>query len=131
MSDKTNVKTFQAVVDLIKAARDAEMASINVQLEALAIPSAATHNVRLLFGGSNDAYYLNLVKRPAGNTAAQALAVAQAAEMAQAALAPYAAVPDAGRGNACCTRRRGDGDGAPGVVTAGQTVQIEWPASGR
>ena len=145
-SDKTNIKTFKAVVGLIKAARDAGMASINVQLEALAIPSAATnnvrHNVRLIFGGSNSAYYLQSLEVLA-NTAAQALAAAQAAEMAaQAALAPYAAVP--AKPGALMPAAPGgevplppppppDGTGqlermtvkVPPGVTAGQTVQIE------
>ena len=125
VSDKTNVKTFLAVVALIKAARDAQMASVNVQLEALAIPSAATQNVRLLFGGSNAAYYLNLVKRPAGYTAAQALQVAQAAELAaQTALAPYAAVPTRLANPAAAGEQNMTVMVPPGVA-AGQTVQIQ------
>lgn len=126
-ADEADTKKFQAVTDLIKAARNTEMASINVQLEAL-LTSSSTHNVCLQFGGANDAYYLDVVKRSAGNTAALALAEAQAAETAaQAALAPYAAVPakpaaamPAARGGEVKVTVK-----VPPGVTAGETVQIE------
>ena len=103
------------------------MARINVQLEAL-YTSSSTHNVCLQFDIPNAAYYLDLVKRSPGDTAARALRKAKAAETAaQAALAPYAAVPakpavamPAPRGGEVKVTVK-----VPPGVTAGETVQIE------
>ena len=150
VSDKTNINTFLAVAALIKATRDAHMAAINVHLDTFPIPAPPRHNVRLCFGGSNAAYYLNLVRRPASYTAAQALQEAQAAEAkAQAALARYATVPPptdpmawmpnlpaAGIVTGMPANLAAQPGGLvsvqvpPGVV-AGQTVEIEVPGVGR
>jgi len=81
--DKTKINAFKAVAAQIKATRDVHMASVNVQLDGIALPrSRSVHNVRLCFGGGNSAYYLDAVPRPQGYSAAQVLQEAQAAEQA-------------------------------------------------
>jgi len=130
VSDKTNINTFSAVAALIKATRDAHMASINVHLDTFAVPDQPRDNVRLCFGGSNAAYYLKLVKRSASYTAAGALQEAQAAEAAaQAALAPYATVP--APTNLAAPPASGlMAVQVPSGVVGGQTVQIQVPGVG-
>ena len=140
---------FKAVAALIKATRDVHVPSVNVQLEGLDQGGSQSFSarlnregqrpfVRLNFGGSNSAYYLDAVDRsrqghPA--TAAQELQEAQAAELAaRESLAQFDIVPPANQA-VVATINPAAAPGyqlmmvqVPAGLAGGQSLQVQTPA---
>ena len=124
---REKVDAVKQVGDLIKAKRDIHMAIVNMQLDSMPCPPGPRNevcNVRLCFGGSNSAYYLDVVPRLPENSLAVELTTAQMAERAsREALSLHGIVPPA------------DGGAVPPLMTVqvpeglsgGQSIQVPGP----